>query len=91
MVLFKNGNFYFFIVLKICKSPTISGPERTIFNLLFLTIADNIYKTVSTILLLRKVSNADYSGIAAGITYISFVLKDSKEKLVLSTFFYLPI
>ena len=58
------------------------GPEL-LFQYLLLTIIDNIYKTVSRILLLRKVSNADYSGIVAGITYISFVLKNSKKKLVL--------
>ena len=50
-----------------------------LFQYLFLTITDNIYKTVFRILLLRKVSNADYSGIVVGITYISFVLKDSKK------------
>ena len=54
------------------------GPEL-LLQYLFLTITDNIHKTVFRILLLRKVSNADYSGIVAGITYISFVLKDSKK------------
>ena len=54
------------------------GPEL-LFQYLFLTITDNIYKTVFRSLLLRKVSNADYSGIVAAITYISFVLKDSKK------------
>ena len=35
------------------------GP-RLLFQYLFLTIVDNIYKTVSRILLLRKVSNTNY-------------------------------
>ena len=54
------------------------GP-KLLFEYLFLTIIDNIYKTVSRILLLIKVSNVDYSGIVAGISYNSFVLKDSKK------------
>ena len=49
------------------------GP-KFLFEYLFLTIIDNIYKTVSRILSLRKVSNSDYSGIVAGISYNSFVL-----------------
>ena len=56
--------------------PPSDGPEF-LFQCLFLTIIDNIYKTVSRIFLLIKVSNPDYSGIVAGISYISFVLKDS--------------
>ena len=37
----------------------LEGP-RLLFQYLFLTIIDNIYKTVSRILLLRKFSNPDY-------------------------------
>ena len=65
------------------------GPEL-LFQYLFLTIIDNIYKAVSRILLLRKVSNVESSGIVAGITYISFVLKDSKKTISNPSFFLSP-
>ena len=45
------------------------GPEL-LFQYLFLTLIDNIYKTVCRILLLRKASNVDYSGIVADITQL---------------------
>ena len=63
------------------KSWIFAPPEspELLLQYLFLIIIDNIYKTVCRILLLRKVSSADYSGIVTGITYISFVLKDSKK------------
>ena len=56
-----------------------SEGSELLFQYLFLTITDNTYKSVFTILLLEKVSNADYSGTVPAITYISFVLKDSKK------------
>ena len=64
------------------------GP-KLLFQYLFLTIIDNIYKTVSRILLLKKFSNPDYPGIFAGISYISFVLKGSKKNQSSQLFFYL--
>ena len=63
---------------------TPSDGPKLLFQYLFLTIIDN------RILLLRKVSNPDYSGIVAGISYNSFVLKTS-EKIGLQTFFYVPV
>ena len=54
------------------------GP-KLLFQYLFLTIIDIIYKTVSRILLLKRFSNPNYSWIFAGISYISFVIKDSKK------------
>ena len=66
------------------------GP-KLLFQYLLLTIIDSIYKTVAKILLLRKVSNLDFFGIVAGISYISSVLRESKKnKLGLPTSFYLP-
>ena len=65
------------------------GP-KLLFQYLFLTIIDNIYQTVSRILLLKKFSSPDYSGIFAGISYISFVFKDSKTNQAPQLFFYLP-
>ena len=56
----------------------LDGP-KFLFQYLFLSSIDNIYKTVSRILLLRKVSYSYYSGIVAGISYINFVLKDSEK------------
>ena len=41
----------------------------------------------SGILLLRKVSNPEYSGIVTGISYIRFVLKDIKIIRPLKFFF----
>ena len=41
MVLFENGNFYFFNVLKNCKRPTISVPERAIYT--YYGFGDNIF------------------------------------------------
>ena len=66
-------------VLKKCWIFAPSKGPKLLFQYLFLTIIDSIYKTVSRILLLRKVSNVDYSGIVEDITYISFVLKDTKK------------
>ena len=66
----------------------VEGP-KLLFKYLFLTIIDHIYKTVSRILLLKKVSNLDYSEIVAGISYICFVLKGSKN-IRPPNFFYLP-
>ena len=68
------------IVLKKCWIFAPSDGPKSLFQYLFLTIIDNIYKTVSSILLLRKVSNPDNFGTVAGISYISFILKDSKKK-----------
>ena len=66
------------------------GP-KLLFQYPLLTIIDSIYKTVARILLLRKVSNLDFFGIVAGISYISSVLRESKKKkLGLPTSFYLP-
>ena len=64
------------------------GPKLLI-QYIFLTIIDNIYKSVSRVLLLRKVSNPGYSGIVAGISYTSLVLKDSKKSRP-PNLFYLP-
>ena len=50
----------------------LEGP-KLLFQYLFLTITDNIHKTVSRILLLKKVSNPDYSGLVASMSYISFI------------------
>ena len=69
-----------YIVLKKCWIFAPSDGPKSLFQYLFLTIIDNIYKTVSSILLLRKVSNPDNFGTVAGISYISFILKDSKKK-----------
>ena len=38
----------------------------------------------------RLLEEIRYSGIVAGISYVDFVLKDSKKKIGLLTFFYLP-
>ena len=46
------------------------GP-KLLFQFLFLTIIDNIYKVVSRVLLLRKISNPDYSGVVAGMSYLN--------------------
>ena len=65
-------------VLGKCLIFALSEGPKLLFQYLFLTIIDNICKRVSRILLCRKVSNLDYSGIITGISYTSFVLKDSK-------------
>ena len=66
-----------------------SEDPKLLFEYLLLRIIDNIYKTVSRVLLLRMIFNPDYSEFVAGISYISFVLKVSKKKSGLPTFFYL--
>ena len=76
-------------ILKKCWIFAPSEGPKLLFKYLFLTIIDNIYKTVSRILLLKKVFNLDYSEIVTGISYINFVLKDSK-KIRPPNFFYLP-
>ena len=46
------------------------GP-KLLFQFLFLTIIDNNYEVVSRVLLLRKISNPDYSGVVAGMSYLN--------------------
>ena len=48
-----------------------SEGSKLLFQFLFLTIIDNIYKVVSRVLLLRKISNPDYSGVVAGMSYLN--------------------
>ena len=62
------------------------GP-KLLFEYLLLSIIDNIYKTVSRVLLLRMIFNLDYSEFVAGISYISFVLKVSKKNQASQPFF----
>ena len=54
------------------------GP-KLLFQYLFLSMMYDNHKTASRILLLIKVSNLDYFEIVAGISYISFALKDCKK------------
>ena len=42
MVLFVNGNFYLFNVLKNCKRPTIFAPERAIIPYLCYVIGNDM-------------------------------------------------